>query len=61
MAKHPPKNHLMKDLKDKFYANAKELGMGFIFMAWLSYSVFALGFNILNTSSSIQCINHISK
>ena len=38
----------------------KEFGMGIIFVLWLSYSVFALGLNILTTPSGLQCTHHIA-
>ena len=51
--------HAFKELTAYYRQYAKEIGMGFIVVLWLSYSAFALGLNILTDSSGLQCTHHI--
>ncbi len=38
----------------------KGYGMTVVFVTWLAYSAFALGWFILEVPSGLQCINHVN-
>jgi hypothetical protein len=52
--------NIFKKLKQNNRQYGKEIGMGIIFVLWLIYSAFALGFNILTTPAGLQCTQHIA-
>ena len=50
----------IKEFAKNYRQYSKEIGMGIMFVIWLSYSAFALGLNILTAPSGLQCTHQIA-